>query len=81
MKVNKLVETHKKTGNPKCPKCKKTMKSMGRNAGYRCPVCRTKLGEEQVKKKKVKRDIEVGFYEVPVCARRHLAKPLKRIKI
>ena len=80
LKVNKLVETHKKTGNPKCPKCAKKMKSMGRNAGYRCPTCRAKAGEAQVSKKTVKRDIEVGFYEVPVCARRHLAKPLKRIK-
>jgi tRNA(Ile2)-agmatinylcytidine synthase len=80
LKVNKLVEIYEKSGNPICPKCHKKMKSMGRNAGYRCPKCRTKAGEAQVKKKKVKRDIEVGFYEVPVCARRHLAKPLKRIK-
>lgn len=80
MKVNRLVDSYEKSGNPRCPKCKKTMKSMGRNAGYRCPKCRAKAGEEQVKKSRVKRDIEVGFYEVPVCARRHLAKPLKRIK-
>ena len=81
LKINNLVDSYAKTGNPMCPKCSKKMKSMGRAAGYRCPTCRTKAGEEQVKKSRVKRDIEEGIYEVPVCARRHLAKPLKRINI
>ena len=80
MKINKLVDYYKKSGNPKSPKCKKKMKSMGKRAGYRCPVCRIKTGEDTAPKKKEKRKIKEGFYEVPVCARRHLAKPLKRIK-
>ena len=61
-----------------CPKCKGRMKSMGKNAGYRCPKCRVKVGEEKVKSSKVKRELATGLYEVPVCARRHLAKPIKR---
>ena len=81
MRVNRLVDFYEKSSNPMCPKCNRKMKSMGRAAGYRCPSCRTKVGEEQVKKRQVKRSIEEGFYEVPVCARRHLAKPLKRINI
>jgi tRNA(Ile2)-agmatinylcytidine synthase len=80
LRILKLAEEYEKIENPMCPKCKKRMKSMGRHAGYRCPNCRTKEPEERVKKKKVKRDITKGIYEVPVCARRHLAKPLSRMK-
>jgi tRNA(Ile2)-agmatinylcytidine synthase len=55
------------------------MKSMGKKAGYRCLSCGAKVSEEGVELKKVDRGIKKGFYEVPVCARRHLAKPLKRL--
>lgn len=62
---------------PRCPTCGKNMKSAGRNQGYRCKRCGTK--------KKVKvtatlpRDLDIGLYEVPPCARRHLSKPLVRM--
>jgi tRNA(Ile2)-agmatinylcytidine synthase len=78
MKIEKLAGVYQKVGNPICPKCKKSMKSMGKNAGYRCPKCRTKADKKNVRQRQVKRDIKKGFYEVPVSARRHLAKPLKR---
>jgi tRNA(Ile2)-agmatinylcytidine synthase len=80
IRIEKLVESYEKKGNPFCPKCGKRMKSMGKNAGYRCRDCSTKIGEKEVDFKKTKRDIKEGIYEVPVCARRHLAKPLKRYK-
>ena len=80
MKVHFLVDSYVKSGNPKCPKCGKKMKSIGKGAGFRCSTCRIKAGEEQVPRKREKRALKRGFYEVPVCARRHLAKPLKRIK-
>ena len=60
-----------------CPKCKKHMKSVGTNQGYRCKKCGTKSDKPKIVEKK--RELELGFYEVPVCARRHLSKPLKRI--
>ncbi len=68
----KLVKVH----NPKCPKCGRTMKSTGRDGYYRCRDCGIKIkgGGEY---KEVPRDIKEGWYEVPVCARRHLAMPLK----
>ncbi len=78
--IEKLAESYKKKGNPSCPKCGKRMKSMGKDAGYRCRSCRTRIGEDEVELRKIKRDIKEGIYEVPVCARRHLAKPLKRFK-
>jgi tRNA(Ile2)-agmatinylcytidine synthase len=76
--IEKLASLEKKMENPLCPDCKKRMKSLGKDAGFRCPKCRTKVGEEKVKKIKQKRDIKTGFYEVPVCARRHLSKPISR---
>jgi tRNA(Ile2)-agmatinylcytidine synthase len=78
IRIEKLVELSKKIENPKCPQCNQRMKSMGKGVGYRCPQCRMKVGENKAKYHKVKRDLGVGFYEVPVCARRHLSKPIKR---
>ncbi len=63
-------------GNPTCPDCGKKMKSAGAGQGYRCKKCRTTSADtEQIE---VERDIRPGIYEVPPCARRHLAKPLVR---
>ena len=74
--VKKIVDRHKKLENPVCPKCKKHMKSKGKNMGYKCLKCKTTKFDPVFVK--IKRDLEQGFYEVPVCARRHLSKPLKR---
>jgi tRNA(Ile2)-agmatinylcytidine synthase len=78
LRIHKLVKLQEKSGNPKCPKCKRKMKSIGRNAGYRCIKCREKVGESNVEQKIIKRNIDSGLYEVPVCARRHLSKPIAR---
>ncbi len=67
--------------NPLC-ECGKRMKSAGKNKGYKCPKCGSKIGgdgEDEVREKReVKRTISKGFYEVPPSARRHLSKPLIR---
>jgi tRNA(Ile2)-agmatinylcytidine synthase len=61
---------------PVCPECDRTMESAGRGQGYRCRDCGTSApGKTEVS---VDRDLEVGWYEVPPCARRHVAKPLVR---
>lgn len=78
MMVHKLVEMRRKLENPVCKKCGKHMKSMGKGKGYRCAVCGTIAGEEDAIFEKAERKIEPGLYEVPVVARRHLSKPLKR---
>ena len=79
IRILKLAEIYKKVENPVCIKCKKHMKSMGKGKGYRCPVCKRKAGESDAKYVKIDRKIEPKFYEVPVIARRHLSKPLKRM--
>lgn len=76
--ILELAPTYK-TLNPLC-KCGKRMKSAGAGKGYKCPKCGEKLREAEKKKIPVPRDIEKGFYEVPPSARRHLSKPIVRIK-
>jgi tRNA(Ile2)-agmatinylcytidine synthase len=66
------------TKNPKCSHCGKRMESAGRSQGYRCKHCKTYSSEKEVQV--VARDIEVGVYEVPPVARRHISKPLIRVR-
>lgn len=72
--VRELVRTERVT--PTCPDCGRTMKSAGRNQGYRCRDCRTTAAKKTTRT--LERDLEIGWYEVPPCARRHVAKPLVR---
>ena len=60
---------------PLCPNCKTRMESAGRNSGFRCRKCGERSNKGDVKVER--RDLTPGFYEVPVIARRHLARPLK----
>ena len=64
--------------NPACPSCGKRMKSAGHGQGYRCKLCGTT--SDSIVRIGIPRNLEVGVYEVPPCARRHLAKPLVRVK-
>jgi len=73
--LKKLIE---KIENPVCLKCGKHMKSKGTKQGFKCKICGLESNKPLFKEKK--RSIHTGFYEVPICARRHLSKPLKRIK-
>jgi tRNA(Ile2)-agmatinylcytidine synthase len=76
MDVLRLAE-HEALVAPLCPQCNRRMESAGTGQGYRCRRCKTRAeGRERVS---VARDLETGFYEVPPCARRHLAKPLVRM--
>jgi tRNA(Ile2)-agmatinylcytidine synthase len=78
IKVIGLTERVRKVSNPVCPECGKSMKSVGAGQGYRCRTCGTKAGEGRVEYERYEAGIRPGWYEVPVCARRHLHKPLKR---
>ncbi|WP_436344546.1 TiaS agmantine-binding domain-containing protein [Natronorubrum sp. FCH18a] len=72
--VRELVTTERAT--PTCPDCERTMKSAGRNQGYRCRDCGT--GTDGKVERDLERALETGWYEVPPCARRHISKPLVR---
>jgi len=75
--ILELAHNKIKISNPSCDSCLRTMKSMGKDAGYRCPECGAKKGEDDAVFGVKKRNIEEGMYEVPIIARRHLAMPLK----
>ncbi len=66
-----------KVGNPRCPDCGKSMKSIGTGAGFRCVRCGTRADEDDILEEERPRDIALGWHEVPTGARRHLARPLK----
>jgi len=77
IKIIELKKVKEKVENPVCPDCGKHMKSKGKDQGYKCIICGRKSNKPIVKE--INRNLKTGFYEVPVCARRHLSKPLKRM--
>jgi len=72
--VRDLVTTERVT--PDCPDCGRSMKSAGRDQGYRCRDCDTSADGKVARP--LDRDLERGWYEVPPVARRHISKPLVR---
>lgn len=80
IEIHHLEKHSIKLHNPTCSKCGRAMKSIGREKGFRCKKCHIKLPLDCVKTTQVQRKLRLGYYEVPVSARRHLSKPLKRCK-
>jgi tRNA(Ile2)-agmatinylcytidine synthase len=72
--VRELVTSEEVT--PDCPSCGLSMKSAGADAGYRCRDCNTSAPGQV--RQAIDRTLDEGWYEVPPCARRHIAKPLVR---
>ncbi|NMC76300.1 MAG: DUF1743 domain-containing protein [Candidatus Methanofastidiosa archaeon] len=72
LELSKIYKIEK----PLCHICGNQMKSIGKDKGYRCKKCHTKNNE--FSKIPISRDVELGLYEVPMCAKRHLSKPLVR---
>ena len=67
--------------NPIC-ECGKRMTSAGKGKGFKCKKCGKKIESSEKVPEKIERTLENGkFYETPVSARRHLAKPLIRMKL
>ncbi|MGB0651733.1 MAG: TiaS agmantine-binding domain-containing protein [Thermoplasmatota archaeon] len=69
LRVVSLAESKVKVANPTCA-CGDRMKSAGADAGWRCPTCGASTSEALVEVEE--RGVSVGWYEVPVMARRHL---------
>lgn len=66
--------------NPKCH-CGKTMTSAGLKKGFKCKNCGFKLPNgEKIAIIEDRELIENSYYETPTSARRHLSKPLIRMK-
>ncbi len=78
--IESTVSVTRKVANPWCPGCQKRTKSMGRQAGFRCIRCGKRFPKSAAILALVDRGLLPGWYEPPVSARRHLAKPLKRMQ-
>jgi tRNA(Ile2)-agmatinylcytidine synthase len=78
LRVIRLAKLERKVSNPICPICHKSMQSMGGEGGYRCKRCRRKALARDAVFEPETRDLKPGWYEPPVCSRRHLSMPLKR---
>jgi len=72
--VRELRRTERVT--PTCESCGRRMESAGRGQGYRCRDCGTSTSGKVTQQ--LDRELDRGWYEVPPCARRHIAKPLVR---
>ena len=78
LQVLELAPEERKVANPRCPVCGGGTKSQGSAGGFRCKRCSAKTSAPPAMEE-VPRHIVPGWYEPPVCARRHLGKPLKRM--
>ncbi|MGQ9565719.1 MAG: TiaS agmantine-binding domain-containing protein [Candidatus Bathyarchaeales archaeon] len=64
--------------NPKCPKCGKTMSSMGKAQGFRCGKCGYKSKQLTKTRTIEKRTLEKRLYITSPHSQRHLTKPFSR---
>jgi len=64
--------------NPLCPNCKKHLKSMGKNQGFRCEKCGGKFADLKKKEAALPRELKTGLYVTSTRSQRHLTKPLRR---
>lgn len=64
--------------NPLCPNCRKHLKSMGKNQGFRCEKCGYKNRDLQKQEFAEHRILKKGLYLTSTRSQRHLTKPLRR---
>jgi len=64
--------------NPVCPKCRKRLKSMGRNKGFKCEKCSSRYTDLGKIELKLEREIRKGLYMTSTRSQRHLTKPFRR---
>ncbi len=77
-KIGLISLNREEMRNPICECCGRRMESAGRGQGYRCKRCGTHRATKEAVT--IDRRIEEGLYEVPPVARRHIAKPLIRMR-
>lgn len=64
---------------PKCPNCGASLTSAGRNQGLKCKKCSYFSQEKKFSYQRKSRKIRTGVrYVTPICAQRHLTKPVSR---
>jgi tRNA(Ile2)-agmatinylcytidine synthase len=64
--------------NPRCPTCGKSLKSAGREKGFKCARCLMVAPHAKKRRKREERPLKPGIYLPALKAHRHLTKPLCR---
>jgi tRNA(Ile2)-agmatinylcytidine synthase len=78
IQINHLVDLYDKFP-PKCPQCGLTLKSAGKSAGFKCKKCNYRTATKEYIINRKPRKLRKGVrYVTPVCAQRHLTKPVQR---
>lgn len=67
--------------NPICANCHRRLKSLGKNKGYRCYMCREKFPDKEKNEVVIKREIKNGLHITSARSQRHLTKPFRRYGI
>jgi tRNA(Ile2)-agmatinylcytidine synthase len=62
--------------NPPCATCGRRMKSAGKDGPLRCRSCGAKVEKAAARRAQGPAAPREGCYEVPIAARRHLARPI-----
>ncbi len=62
--------------NPPCPYCGKSLKSDGKNKGFKCKKCKKKFSDLEKTREEIPRSISPGIYQPPPRSHRHLTRPL-----
>jgi tRNA(Ile2)-agmatinylcytidine synthase len=68
----------RKSENPLCPNCRKHLKSMGKNQGFRCEKCGGKYDYLKRKESILTRELKTGLFVTSTRSQRHLTKPFRR---
>jgi len=71
------LEKKSKLVNPFCQKCKKHMKSKGKNQGFQCVRCKNTSTHKNCQF--ITRSVKEQIYIPDVSAHRHLTKPIQRM--
>ncbi|WP_456482009.1 TiaS agmantine-binding domain-containing protein [Methanopyrus sp.] len=75
------LERVREVRNPVCGRCRRSMKSAGREKGFKCS-CGERAPEDSKVEIEVPRELVEGVtYEAPPVARRHLSKPEYLVKL
>ena len=77
IRLLELTKRFSKSANPVCD-CGRRTHSSGKGMHYRCKVCGKKYDRPEMLE--VTPDLEIGWYEPPASARRHLTTPISLMR-
>jgi len=77
IRILELAKRFSKSANPLCA-CGRRTHSSGKDMPYRCKVCGKKYDRPAMVE--IPSDLEIGWYEPPASARRHLTTPVSLMR-